>query len=210
MAEIKLTKNGLRAQQKRLQQLEKYLPTLQLKKAMLQLEVHKARAEFEEHKKAFGEVRQKVVAFSSLLSQQMSVDPAHGAKIDKIEKRYENIAGVEVPHLKSLSFLEFSYSLYDTPPWLDPVVEGLRGMAEAQVKMNIAEEKRLAIAHELRQVSIRVNLFEKILIPRARTNIKKISVFLGDQALAAVARAKVAKNKIEEIRLASKEAAHVG
>ncbi len=177
---------------------------------MLQLEVHKARAEFEEHKKAFGEVRQKVLAFSSLLSQQMSVDPANGAKIDKIEKSYENIAGVEVPHLKSLSFLEFSYSLYDTPPWLDPVVEGLRGMAEAQVKMNIAEEKRLAIAHELRQVSIRVNLFEKILIPRARANIKKISVFLGDQALAAVARAKVAKNKIEEIRLASKEAAHVG
>lgn len=209
MAEIKLTKNGLRAQQKRLQQLEKYLPTLQLKKAMLQMEVHKARTELEGHKKVFEEVRSRVHSFSSLLSQQMSVDPAHGAKIKQIDKRYENIAGVEVPHLQSVAFEDFTYSLYDTPPWLDPVVEGLRGMAEAQVKVNVAEEKRQAIAHELREVSIRVNLFEKILIPRARANIKKIAVFLGDQALAAVARAKVAKNKIEELRQLAKERAHV-
>jgi V/A-type H+-transporting ATPase subunit D len=41
-----------------------------------------------------------------------------------------------------------------------------------------------------------VNLFEKILIPRSQENIKKIRVFLGDQQLAAVAQAKVAKRKI--------------
>ncbi len=210
MADIKLTKNGLRDQQKRLQQLEKYLPTLQLKKAMLQMELHKARAEFEEHKKIFDKVRQRVHSFSSLLSQQMSVDPANGAKIRHIQKRYENIAGVEVPHLEAISFEEFTYSLFDTPPWLDPVVEGLRGLAESQVRVNVADEKCRAIAQELREVSIRVNLFEKILIPRAKANIRKIKVFLGDQALAAVARAKVAKNKIEELRRAAKEAAYVG
>ncbi len=43
MAEIKLTKNELRSQQNLLAQLEKYLPTLQLKKAMLQSEVSEAR-----------------------------------------------------------------------------------------------------------------------------------------------------------------------
>ena len=47
-------------------------------------------------------------------------------------------------------------------------------------------------------MSIRVNLFEKILIPRALRNIKKIKVFLGDQQLAAVSQAKVAKAKIED------------
>ena len=40
------------------------------------------------------------------------------------------------------------------------------------------------------------NLFEKILIPRAKANIKKIKVFLGDQLLAAVSQAKVAKTKV--------------
>jgi V/A-type H+/Na+-transporting ATPase subunit D len=47
-------------------------------------------------------------------------------------------------------------------------------------------------------VSIRLNLFEKVLIPRAQKNIKKIKIFLGDQELAAVCQAKVAKRKIEE------------
>jgi len=47
-------------------------------------------------------------------------------------------------------------------------------------------------------VAIRVNLFEKILIPRASKNIKKIKVFLGDQQLTAVSQAKAAKAKIED------------
>jgi V/A-type H+-transporting ATPase subunit D len=42
-----------------------------------------------------------------------------------------------------------------------------------------------------------VNLFEKVMIPQAMENIKRIAVFLQDQQLAAVARAKVAKSKIE-------------
>ncbi len=53
MADFKLTKNELRAQQKRLAQLEKYLPTLQLKKAMLQAEVQKARLEIAELNRDF-------------------------------------------------------------------------------------------------------------------------------------------------------------
>lgn len=50
--------------------------------------------------------------------------------------------------------------------------------------------------HEFNEVSIRVNLFEKVLIPRTEDNIKKITIFLGDQQLAAVSQAKVAKAKI--------------
>jgi V/A-type H+/Na+-transporting ATPase subunit D len=72
----------------------------------------------------------------------------------------------------------------------------LRALAEAKARVEIAEEKKRALEEELRQVSIRVNLFEKVLIPRAVENIKKIKVFLGDQQLNAVARAKVAKSKI--------------
>jgi V/A-type H+-transporting ATPase subunit D len=38
------------------------------------------------------------------------------------------------------------------------------------------------------------------LIPRSTENIKKIRVFLGDQQLAAVSQAKVAKAKIQKAR----------
>ena len=47
MAEVKLTKTELRIHQIKLDRLQKYLPTLQLKKAMLQVEVLQAQAEIE-------------------------------------------------------------------------------------------------------------------------------------------------------------------
>src|SRR5207253_1401583 len=131
-------------------------------------------------------------------TEKISIDVREGAKVSKVNKRYENIAGIEVPYFEGIVFEDFSYSLFDTPPWVDSVILGLRSITEAQVKIKIAEEKKAALEKELRMVSIRVNLFEKILIPRATANIRKIKVFLGDQQLAAVSQAKVAKAKIEE------------
>lgn len=198
MAEIKLTKNELRAQQSRLSQLRKYLPTLQLKKAMLQAEVNDARIEIVKCQEVFQDIRGKVHHYSGLLTDKLSFDIHESAKIIKVHKRYENIAGVEVPYFENIEFADFYYNLFDTPAWVDTATLGLRTLAEAQVRIQIAQEKKTALEKELREVSIRVNLFEKILIPRALANIKKIKVFLGDQQLAAVSQAKVAKAKIEE------------
>lgn len=198
MAEIKLTKNELRAQQNRLNQLNKYLPTLQLKKALLQIEVNEARIEIVKCEEDFKRTRAEAEHYCSLLTEKISIDVSQGAKVLKVNKRYENIAGIEVPYFDSIVFEDFTYSLFDTPPWVDTVIKGLKDIAAAHVKIKIAEEKKAALENELRMVSIRVNLFEKILIPRAKRGIKKIKVFLGDQQLAAVSRAKVAKAKIQE------------
>jgi V/A-type H+-transporting ATPase subunit D len=198
MAEIKLTKNELRSQQNKLNQLNKYLPTLQLKKAMLQAEVQEARTEIALCEENFQQVRKEADEYSSLLSEKASINVLQGAKVSKVNKRYENIAGIEVPYFESIIFEDFTYSLFDTPPWVDSVIIGLKNIMIAHVRTQIAREKKSALESELRMVSIRVNLFEKILIPRAKENIKKVKVFLGDQQLAAVSQAKVAKSKIEE------------
>lgn len=205
MAEIKLTKNELRAQQFRLSQLEKYLPTLQLKKALLQTEVNEARIEILRLQNAFDEVRVNVANFSGLLSEHVGIDFTAAAKISTINKQYENIAGVDIPIFQNVDFELFDYPLFSTPPWLDAAVEGLRQLAIARAQVLVAEEKKKALEKELREVSIRVNLFEKNLIPKAKQNIKRIKVFLGDQELAAVGQAKVAKTKIEEKKRLKKE-----
>ena len=75
-------------------------------------------------------------------------------------------------------------------------MEEVKILVVAKKKIEVVEEKKKILEKELREVSIRVNLFEKILIPRTQGNIKKIKVFLGDQELASVAQAKVAKGKI--------------
>ncbi len=202
MAEVKLTKNELRFQQNRLKQLEKYLPTLQLKKAMLQAEINEARSEVSRLTSIYQTQYDKVDGYSALLSERTMLDPESVAKVENVHKKYDNIAGVEVPEYHGVTFYEVSYSLFDTPPWLDAAIAGLRDLVTANIKIEIAEEKKQALEKEFREVSIRVNLFEKVLIPRALRNIKKIKVFLGDQQLAAVSQAKVAKKKIEENRLA--------
>lgn len=200
MAGIKLTKTELRNQQTRLNQLQKYLPTLQLKKAMLQQEIADAKAELQAMEAAFEKRKQEAARFASLLQARSSIDPQEASVVKEVKKRVDNIAGIEVPYFESISFEPVEYSLMDSPAWVDSVIEQLQGLKEAKVRIEIAIEKKEALESELRAVSIRVNLFEKILIPRARKMIRKIKVFLGDQELAAVSRAKVAKEIIERKR----------
>lgn len=195
---IRLTKNELRDQQHRLSQLEKYLPTLQLKKAMLQAEVYEAKLEVDAKQTTFDTQQSACQQFETLLGTHLALDLNTIALVTAVDKRYENIAGVEIPHFEGIHFQPITYTLFDTPPWVDGSVHEMRKLGEEQARLQIAQEKRTALERELREVSIRVNLFEKVLIPRCLSNIKKIKVFLGDQELAAVSQAKVAKTKIEE------------
>ncbi|MCH9610897.1 MAG: V-type ATP synthase subunit D [Chlamydiales bacterium] len=196
MSEIKLTKNELRSQQGKLNQLQRYLPTLQLKKAMLQTEVNEVRLEIEKLEESFHVRRRDVSTSAGLFNAQIGIDIEQAAKVDHITKKYENIAGVDIPLFEDVVFEPFEYALFGTPAWLDLAVEQLRDLAKAKARVLVATEKKEALEQELREVSIRVNLFEKNLIPKAETNIKRIRIFLGDQELAAVGQAKVAKAKI--------------
>lgn len=197
---MKLTKTELRDQQVRLQQLERYLPTLQLKKAMLQAQLSEVRTEIAMLEKEYGKFEEQVLASSALFEQDLGIPTAALGKVAHLGKHYENIAGVELPIFEGLTFEKLNYALLSTEPYLDRLVTLVQKTKYAYARVTIAIEKKEAIEKELRAVAIRVNLFEKILIPRTIDNIKKIKIFLGDQQLAAVARAKVAKKKIEEQR----------
>jgi V/A-type H+-transporting ATPase subunit D len=193
---IKLTKTELRSQQLRLGQLQKYLPTLQLKKMLLQVEVNHAESEIAVLKKEFQAQEKKAMGYCALLSDKNAFDLFPSVKVVEVQKGIENIAGVDTPIFEGITFQEASYFLFDSPPWIDRTIQSLKELITTREKIEIAEEKKAALEKELREVSIRVNLFEKILIPRAEGNIKKIKIFLGDQQLAAVCQAKVAKQKI--------------
>ena len=198
MGQIKFTKSELRSQQLKLAQLNRYLPTLQLKKAMLQSEVNAAQQEVEELTEKYLIEKKEVEGFSSLLSVDYANDVFESLHIIEVRKVYESIAGVEIPHYKEVIFNEATYLLFDKPFWFDDAIVSLRSLICAKEKITVAREKKMLLELELREVSIRVNLFEKIMIPRTLGNIKKIKVFLGDQQLAAVCQAKVAKRKILE------------
>ncbi len=198
----KLSKTELRDQQVRLGQLEKYLPTLQLKKAMLQAQSMEVRAEIVILESDFHAKESLVAQAAPLLQTELGFPSEKMAEVTVLTKTYENVAGVEIPKLEALEFAPLEYSLLVTEPFVDGLVVIVRECKRAEILVQVAQEKRDVIEKELREVSIRVNLFEKILIPRTKELIRQIKTFLSDQQLAAVARAKVAKKKIEERKLA--------
>ncbi len=196
MAELKFTKQELRQQQIRLTQLQRYLPTLQLRKALLQAEVLAARAQCDMIRASCQQQWDKLSRSAPLITLDPTIRLVDAARIATVSRGSENIAGVEVPTVKDVTFLFFDYDLYDTPPWLDNLIDEIRAFRTIDIKASIAEERIAILTRELKQVYIRVNLFEKVLIPRCLKNIKAIKIFLGDLQLAAVSQAKIAKMKI--------------
>ncbi len=198
MTQIKLTKTELRSEQLKLGRLQTYLPTLQLKKAMLQVEVSTAQVEIEEIARQFAVLVERTEAFARLLSDRRSGDVFASIEVENVVVKMENIAGLDIPVYEKVIFAEYSYPLFDASVWAPSAIEALRLLIEMRERLKVARQKKELLEAELRAVSIRVNLFEKIMIPRITDNIKRIKIFLSDQQLASIAQAKVAKQKIAE------------
>lgn len=162
------------------------------------MEVGAALSEVKEAEKEKEQSQKLVETFSPLLADKKDCDLLSQLKIKHVNKNYENIAGVEVPQFIDVHFSSPSYGLFDTPPWVENAIQYLQEFYSCKEKIVVLREKKKALQKELQDVSIRVNLFEKILIPRSKENIRKIKVFLSDQELAAIAQAKVAKSKMEK------------
>ncbi|WP_348662860.1 V-type ATP synthase subunit D [Chlamydia vaughanii] len=198
-SQIKLTKNAYRLEKVKLARLETYLPTLKLKKSLLQVEVSNAVREAYESLQAYEESRERIYAFAELFSVPLYVDAVlNSFKIEKVDKEYENITGVEVPVVKNIVLSESSYSILDTPIWIDTLVACSREFVVNKVRSEVAVEKQKILEEELRNVSIRVNLFEKKLIPETTQMIKKIAIFLSDRSITDVGQVKMAKKKIQQ------------
>lgn len=175
--QIKLTKNTYRAEKVRLQHLQMFLPTLKLKKALLQSEVQRAMKDATEKRQAYEQLKDSLYASAGLFSIPLYIDITRAIKVQKIERKVENISGVEVPVVCDVILSEFSYSLLDTPIWIDTLISSFKEFIVSKILAEVAHERLTILENELRNVSIRVNLFEKKLIPETIQTIRKIAIF---------------------------------
>jgi V/A-type H+-transporting ATPase subunit D len=196
MAKLKLTKNEQKKQKDSLKMFQRYLPTLMLKKQQLQAEIRtveirvmELRAEKERLDSTF---KQWIGVFG-----EKDVFTPDILRITRLVTRDGNIAGVPIPVFEGADFEISSYDLTLKPLWVDLAVENLKKVLLVDMEAKCLEEQMRRLEKELRTTSQRVNLFEKIKIPQAKTNIKKIGVYLGDQQTAAVVRGKISKRGME-------------
>lgn len=201
MATVKLTKNELKNQKDRLEQFERYLPTLQLKQQQLQTVMMQldAQADELEHRRenAVGGLRHWIAVYSENTMFEESKRLENLVIPEKVECTEENIAGVAVPVFRELTFLDIDYEPEDYPLWVDTGLRKLKDIAEIDARLKVLGIARQRLGDELRTTSQRVNLFEKVKIPETRENIRVIGIYLGDQQTSAVVRGKIAKKKLQ-------------
>ena len=193
---IKLTRPELKRHRDALERFERYLPMLKLKQQQLQLTIRgiiqRRRAAHREVKEA----RQRIDPYRRVLSDTAGVNVTKLAEPKEVHTRQENVAGLQIPAFDSVSFELAEYSLFGTPPWVDRALADLRELSERMARAEVLDRQYDLLNRALTKIIQRVNLFEKVLIPKAREAIRIIRVRLGEEQTAAVARAKLAKAKL--------------
>jgi V/A-type H+-transporting ATPase subunit D len=84
------------------------------------------------------------------------------------------------------------------PLWVDYGIEAMKKVMIENARIEVLKKQDELVREELRITTQRVNLFEKVMIPQAKENIRKIQIYLGDLQTAAVVTGKIAKEKIQK------------
>jgi V/A-type H+-transporting ATPase subunit D len=196
MAKLKLTKNELKKQKDALKRYTRYLPTLELKKQQLLSEIRRVHDEINASQKKLDALRKQLSAWIAVFAED--IDVASLLHLKEVVTDTGNIAGINIPLFKKLTFEEKDYDLMEYPLWVDSGVQAVKDTISYEKELEILKEQEALIQEELRTTVQRINLFDKVMIPRCKENIRKIRIFMGDQETAAVVRGKISKSKIEK------------
>ncbi|UER67303.1 V-type ATP synthase subunit D [Borrelia sp. BU AG58] len=191
MAKVKLTKNELKRQRDSLKMFNRYLPTLQLKKQQLHLEIRKVKALRREMELEKDRIRESIGSWVSLFGEGFPFQD--WIQIKRVVRGSANIAGIAIPVFSAIEYEDVRHDLLLTPYWVDRGIEVIKSVIQIDAELETLGEQVSLLEAEFNTTSQRVNLFEKVMIPVTKINIKKINVYLGDQQTAAVVRGKMAK-----------------
>jgi len=197
MTRLALNKTELARKKRELATYRRFLPSLDLKRRQLLEERSRARADLAELERQRAALREEAGRNIPMLSNRR-ISVGGLVTVRDVQLGEANIVGVCVPVFESVDFTVEPYGLLSKPHWVDAVVEMLKRAAELQLREQVARERLERLEAGLKKVTQRVNLFEKVLIPRAEAAIRAIQVGLADIERASVVRSKIAKRKHAE------------
>jgi V/A-type H+-transporting ATPase subunit D len=194
MARLTYNKASLHQQIRLLKRYRQFLPSLDLKRKQLLQERAKAKAELLEWQNQIEQQLQWIEQELPMLANQyIAVDGL--VKIEQLETTEENVVGITLPVFSAVTFTTPRYSYFCKPHWVDGYVSKMQLVVTIRLQRHIGELRLDKLDQALKKVTQRVNLFEKVLIPRAIENIRKIRIYLSDNERAAVIRSKITKQK---------------
>jgi V/A-type H+-transporting ATPase subunit D len=194
MARLALNKSSLSKLTRQLVTFEKFLPSLDLKRKQLMAERARAQVALQRTGQEMAALRESIAGRLPMLANR-EIELADLVQLKAARLGEENVVGTRLPVLQGVEVQLRDYGYLVKPHWVDRLSDELTAMIELHVRLTV-ERRRVALLEEaVRKVTQRVNLFEKVLIPRAKEHIRKIRIYLSDAERAAVVRSKIAKRK---------------
>jgi V/A-type H+-transporting ATPase subunit D len=194
MTTVAINKSSLATERNQLRLFQRFLPSLDLKRQQLLTEQKQSQRQLAE---AENEIDELTGSLSGLMEPlgAYDIDLSSLVTIDTVLIEEENIVGARLPVAREVKFKTAPYSMLAKPFWVDFLVQYMQSMCTLRVHLQINRERDRRLKQQVRKITQRVNLFDKVLIPRAKENIKRIQIGLSEQERTAVVRSKIAKRK---------------
>jgi V/A-type H+-transporting ATPase subunit D len=197
MARLALTKASLTKQKRLLETFKEVLPSLDLKRRQLRAEKGKAQQVLAETQAKLQGIEPELAKEIPMLSNEL-VNLENIVKVTEVELVQENVMGTRLPKVNNVKIEVLSYALLGKPFWVDRLVELLKTALELEIATQVAKRRLELLNQAERTVTQRFNLFDRVLIPQTKANIKKIQIYLADAERAGVVNSKIAKGKKEK------------
>ncbi len=196
MARLSLSKTQLAKENTNLAMYRRYLPSLDLKRRQLTAERNKTRARIAEIEaqieRRVGKIGEEI---PMLANKDIDLKGFVTLKAVKIAER--NVVGLRLPGLVEIEVDVARYGYLVRPHWVDLVAERLKEVLRLRVEARVTQRQVALLDAAVTRVTQRVNLFDRVLIPHTRANIRRIDIALGDRERSAVVNSKIAKHKTQ-------------
>lgn len=200
MSRLALNKSTLNKEGRKVRAYQKFVPALDLKRKQLlaarATAEHTRKQQLDELKQIEQQVRSQLTMLPNFKGRAEQLVSIRAIEIDQV-----NLVGIRLPELKSIDVVLEPYSCLGTEHWLDHLAQLIKQQVTLRVHQQLVEKRLECLNVGLQKTTQRLNLFDKVLIPEARKNIRKIQIALADAERAGVVRAKIAKRKRQEVAL---------
>src|SRR5271166_6501590 len=192
MARLNLSKTQLAKENASLAMYRRYLPSLDLKRQQLTAERNKAQARIAEIEAQIARRIEGIGAEIPMLANK-DIDLKGLATLKTVKIGERNVVGQRLPILVDVEVTGARYGYLAQPQWVDLVAERLKDVLRLRVEAQVTRRQVTLLDAAATKVTQRVNLFDKVLIPHTKENVRRIDIALGDIERSAVVNAKIAK-----------------
>lgn len=167
------------------------LPTLKAKETALRFEVTKSQDRVEVLQRDAEKIRHDNDEHTMLWAEYPGL-----LTIKEIQFAHRQVAGVRIEIIDTLKFDVLKAALFHQRGWVVRGTDILREMVRLKLESDL-ERKNTTVLQEARKRATRkVNLYEKIQIPRYAEAIRRIRTFLDDKENLSRAAQKIVKHRV--------------